>query len=617
MNLRRSWLLVFFGFGVVLVAAVCMVTASVLRLERDRVVANAESSRQDAIRLSLWRLEALLAPLVVLEARRPVEDYQSFASRGLAYTRLYSQIRPGDVLTPSPLLKWTSSIFPLHFQFDVDGELSSPQAPDGNMLDLANTIVPEETILDNRGRLERFGDEVTCELIASRVDQGESRWAATVHGLGRPVGPASPLAFNDPAGANASPKQQVAQQAVLTRNEWSARNRVAGNYRQQSSSIDSLADEQTAVDSPDGVGPLVPFWTGAAAEEPGELLLARRVRMEAGDGSDAREVLQGIVCDWGELKRVLLAEIVELLPDADLVPVVGSPSQGASSNRMVSVPVEVVTPPLPPIDVDGMTPERMTLGALWMATLAGLVAAGLGLRATIVYGEKKSRFASAVTHELRTPLTTFQMYTEMLAEDMVKDDSQRREFLETLKRESVRLSGLVESVLAYARVEQRRHPTRVEPVDLDELVERCVPDLRHRASSAGLDLRVERGFEGKPRLRVDPDGVALILGNLVDNAGKYAAEAEDPAVELRVTTHQRHVLFDLRDHGPGIPAEEVDEVFGAFERGQRREDGLPGFGLGLSLSRGLAREMGGDLQLLPHDDDGAWFRLTLPLTVAT
>ena len=82
------------------------------------------------------------------------------------------------------------------------------------------------------------------------------------------------------------------------------------------------------------------------------------------------------------------------------------------------------------------------------------------LRASIAFGERRSRFASAVTHELRTPLTTFRMYSEMLADDMVPDEGQRRVYLATLKEESGRLATLVENVLTYARLEEGRFARR-------------------------------------------------------------------------------------------------------------------------------------------------------------
>ena len=105
------------------------------------------------------------------------------------------------------------------------------------------------------------------------------------------------------------------------------------------------------------------------------------------------------------------------------------------------------------------------------------LAVGFSLRATILYAERRGRFASTVTHELRTPLTTFRMYSEMLAKGMVPEEK-RAEYTSVLERESVRLSRLVENVLAYARIEEGHAGVERESLPVDVLLERCLPALR-------------------------------------------------------------------------------------------------------------------------------------------
>ena len=229
----------------------------------------------------------------------------------------------------------------------------------------------------------------------------------------------------------------------------------------------------------------------------------------------------------------------------------------------------------------------------------------------MLYGEKRSRFASTVTHELRTPLTTFRMYSEMLAHGMVPA-ADRAEYLETLQRESDRLAGLVENVLAYARLEDGRSPLKRRRVAVGELLERALPTLDRRVRESGVALRCEADGARAAEVETDPEAVQQILFNLVDNACKYGRSSDGAPLQLSARERADRVELRVRDHGAGVPAAHARSIFHAFERGGRDPaDPSPGVGLGLALSRGLARDLGGDLVLEPGGAEGACFVLTL------
>jgi signal transduction histidine kinase len=127
-------------------------------------------------------------------------------------------------------------------------------------------------------------------------------------------------------------------------------------------------------------------------------------------------------------------------------------------------------------------------------------------------------------------------------------------------------------------------------------------------------LVVEAG-EGTDSLavRADPAAVEQILLNLVDNACKYAVGADDKRIHLESFRDDRSGLFRVRDHGPGVAADARQRLFRPFSKSARdAAHSKPGVGLGLALSRQLARDMGGDLRLDERVADGACFVLTLP-----
>jgi signal transduction histidine kinase len=125
----------------------------------------------------------------------------------------------------------------------------------------------------------------------------------------------------------------------------------------------------------------------------------------------------------------------------------------------------------------------------------------------------------------------------------------------------------------------------------------------HGHETAASDLRV----------LADPTAVEQILFNLVDNACKYAVDASDKSIYLRVGSSDSAVLFEVADHGPGVPADQQRKLFRPFSKSaQQAAHSAPGVGLGLALSRRLARSIGGELTYQATDGQGAVFLLSLP-----
>ena len=595
MKSRRSWWLIYGACTALVLAALAWITVMVVRLERGELRARAEAEHQEALRLALWRMDSWLAPFLAREAARPYFDYEPFYPQPQAYTKLLSRIEPGEVLTPSPLLSFESKYFRLHFQVDPEGRFSSPQVPLGNLRDLAEeSYLAGAQIVSNAAQLESICGLFTTEELMACVAGAQPPEA-------QPVITAAP----DPgAGRFAKIEAGLAQQ-LRTQKEWSRRKGTYDQNIQQAGQARPAADIPAQADRRSAsVGLLVPFWSGSSG---GELIFARRV--QTADGP----YYQGFLCDWPKLKAELLGQITDLFAEAQLVPVRRPPaSDEAVGTMLATIPVLLEVPDPVPAAAAWLSPARSTIALTWLAVVAALGAGAVTLRASIAFGEKRSRFASAVTHELRSPLTTFRMYSEMLADGMVRDEEQRQVYYATLKQESGRLTTLVENVLAYAQLEEGRRASGARKFTIEDLLARLTPPLERRAREAGMSLRVHCDAPGGRTVVTDVDQVGQILFNLVDNACKYADNGSDPSVELRVSVADGRLRIGVLDHGPGIPARQVRAIFVPFERGANGGD-KPGIGLGLALARGLARDLGGDLELRPRPEGGACFELTLPL----
>src|SRR5204863_5142335 len=152
---------------------------------------------------------------------------------------------------------------------------------------------------------------------------------------------------------------------------------------------------------------------------------------------------------------------------------------------LASLPVRLLLSGPSEIVVPDWTPVRTSLAIAWGGVGFAALAAGVLLRGVLILSERRAAFVSAVTHELRTPLTTFRMYSEMLSEGMVPDESQRRHYLSTLKAEADRLFHLIENVLSYARLERGRRKTLRTAGTVEQLLRPIVARLSERAARDG------------------------------------------------------------------------------------------------------------------------------------
>lgn len=318
--------------------------------------------------------------------------------------------------------------------------------------------------------------------------------------------------------------------------------------------------------------------------------------------------LQGLRVDWAALQQWLLDEVEWIAPGAGLQ---RSESPSTGETRLVSVPARLVLPD--EFGRDGSSETMLPLAVTWICVLSALGVVAMALRASDSVSERRGRFVSAVTHELRTPLTTFQMYAQMLADGMVRDEDAKAEYLETLRNESERLSRVVESVLLYSRLEEGGDRVRRQEARARETVDGWLESLRQRAEDGGMRLEADVAVDGDATLTVDRQALEQVLLNLVDNACKYAAPTDD-RLEVSARIERGELVLDVRDHGPGVPPAERNAIFQEFRRGEAHEAGAaPGVGVGLALARGLARAHDGDVTLVTTSPPGSLFRLTLPV----
>jgi len=232
--------------------------------------------------------------------------------------------------------------------------------------------------------------------------------------------------------------------------------------------------------------------------------------------------------------------------------------------------------------------------------------------------EKTRRdFIANVSHELRTPLTSIQGYTETLLDTISDDAAPTREFLEIIRKNTVRMSRLTEDLLTLARVESGETRFETEPVPPVELLHDAEESFREIARGQGVNLEIMDSHNGSgsietlPLVLADREAIHQVFSNLIDNAMKYGRTGG--RVELGALAAQRGIEFYVRDFGAGISSEHLPRLFERFyrvDKARSRESG--GTGLGLAIAKHIMRAHGGSIRAESELNHGSTFVFTLP-----
>ncbi len=214
--------------------------------------------------------------------------------------------------------------------------------------------------------------------------------------------------------------------------------------------------------------------------------------------------------------------------------------------------------------------------------------------------DAKRALLLGISHELRTPLSRMRLTLEFL---------QKKEDKESLREEILEMEKIVAALLEAERLNVRHASLVRTNVLISDLIKELLNDFFSRDDDR---IQVSQQDSGL-RASLDEGRITLLLKNLLSNALRYS-KASDGKVELNVAVENSDLVFTVRDHGPGLPEDDVEHIGEPFYRGDRsrdRESG--GTGLGLYLATLVARAHGGSLRLRDNSESGACFEVRIPL----
>jgi signal transduction histidine kinase len=226
----------------------------------------------------------------------------------------------------------------------------------------------------------------------------------------------------------------------------------------------------------------------------------------------------------------------------------------------------------------------------------------------------KSQFLNLASHELRTPLSVIRGYLSILETGSLGTlNAAGRKAITVLSAKAMEMNMLIEQMLEAARLEEGRVVLRTEILDACRAAAAAVEVVRPLADDRH-PLIVDCGPE-PVRVNADPDRLATILVNLIDNAVKYSPKGGE--VHCAVRVQDGHACVSVRDQGVGIAEGDLPHLFTKFGRVSTPEtQHIAGTGLGLYLCRELARQQGGDISVQSEPGQGSTFTLSLPLAAA-
>jgi signal transduction histidine kinase len=242
------------------------------------------------------------------------------------------------------------------------------------------------------------------------------------------------------------------------------------------------------------------------------------------------------------------------------------------------------------------------------------------LRASVAAAETanraKNEFLAVMSHELRTPLNAISGYAELLRLEVrgPVTDAQHRD-LERIQRAQKHLLGLINDMFNFAKLEAGKVHVELAPASISDIVHAVEIMTAPQLASRGISLENDC-VETSLCVTADEEKVRQILLNLLSNAVKFTEPGGRIAV--RCSGDQRVVIVCVEDTGRGIPSGKLDSIFEPFVQVNRNVSGSEeGVGLGLAISRDLARLMNGDLTVESTVGEGSVFALQLPRALPT
>lgn len=259
--------------------------------------------------------------------------------------------------------------------------------------------------------------------------------------------------------------------------------------------------------------------------------------------------------------------------------------------------------------------SRNALGIILFADLLFIVAALLvfrNIRKEVRLAQIKSEFISNVSHEIRTPLALISMYAETLEMDRIQNEAKKKEYYSVIFGEAQRLSGIVNRILNFSKMESGKRTYSFSTIDLNEMISRVMHSYSFHLRTKGFEYTINLCSD-KTTIDADFEAVSDAFINILDNAIKYSPQ--ERSVEVSTGVRDGYAFFQVRDKGIGIAREHHKLIFDKFYRVARGNlaYAAKGTGLGLTIVKNIVDAHHGFIEVDSTPGEGSIFRVLFPL----
>lgn len=223
-------------------------------------------------------------------------------------------------------------------------------------------------------------------------------------------------------------------------------------------------------------------------------------------------------------------------------------------------------------------------------------------------GRLKSVLLDAIAHDFKTPLTSIKAAATSLLEDLAFNKRQRGELLVVIDEECDRINRVIGQAIEMARLDAGEVKLQPAPHQVSELVEAALKDCEALRELQPIHTELTRG---ETRVRCDLFWARKVFDHLIQNANLYSSPGAP--ITIRSQENDGFVQFQVADSGPGIPQEEISQIFDKFFRGKGQRHRVPGTGMGLAVAKAIVEAHGGKIGVQSEVGKGSVFTFSLPL----
>jgi signal transduction histidine kinase len=226
--------------------------------------------------------------------------------------------------------------------------------------------------------------------------------------------------------------------------------------------------------------------------------------------------------------------------------------------------------------------------------------------------ELKTKFIKIVSHQLRTPLTAIKWNSQMLSKDMSEKASKdQKKLLDGIYFASTKIINRIGDLLEVMNIEEKKTELKMETVQIDDLVRQVCEEKQSEIEEKQIICRTSFPSNPLPTISVDMAKIRGVVEKLIDNAIVYTPNKGH--IEVKLSTKNKIIRFEVTDTGIGIPTSEKRLVFEKFYRGIRAPQFAPNsFGISLYISKYYIEKQGGTIGFISTENKGSTFWFELP-----